>query len=201
MIIGPDFIWLHVPKCGGTSVERCLQQALAKRPDVHFDTINPREAVIWHQNIAARKKYDPGFDPSGKRIVACIRRLPGWLLSRVHFEAARPPKKLVVTREMLVRGEFFESSGYHHKADNMIRKYNNPEVDQWIRIENLRDDLSNFFGFDVGEVPRVNETKINYIKNLDFWFTPDEIRRLYEQNPVWASIERKAYGDTLAERI
>lgn len=201
MIIGPDFIWLHVPKCGGTSVEQCLRQALSDRPDVHFDTIDPSKKVIWHQNIPKRIKHDPDFDPSGKRVIACIRRLPGWLLSRVHFEATRPPNHLVPTREMLMRGEFFENSGFHHKADNLIRQYNNPEVDHWIRIEHLRDDLSAALGFDIGEVPRVNETSLRYVKNLDFWFTKDEIAALYEQNPVWASIERKVYGNTLADNI
>lgn len=201
MIIGPDFVWLHVPKCGGTSAERCLKKALRDNPDVHFDTIGPEEAVIWHQNIAERAKHDPSFDPTGKRLLACIRRLPGWLLSRVHFEATRPPNHRVPTREMLIRGEFFEHSGFHHKADNMIRFYNNPEVDQWIRIENMREDLSAALGFDVGEVPRINETKIDYVKNLDFWFSKDELVALYEHNPIWASIERKAYGDTLADRV
>lgn len=207
MIIGPDFIWLHVPKCGGTAAERCLRQALGSNPEVHFDTIGPSEEVIWHQNIQARANYDPDFDPSGKRIIACIRRLPGWLLSRVHFEYIRPPihpgparDMQVPTRDMLVRGEFFEYSGYHHKADNMIRQYDNPSVDHWIRIEHLHEDLSAFFGFDVGEVPRINETRVDYIKNLDFWFTPDEIAQLYEHNPIWAAIERKAYGNTLADR-
>lgn len=72
-------------------------------------------------------------------------------------------------------------------------------MDTWFRLENLREDMSGFFGFDVGEVPRINETKVQYVKGLDFWFTRDEIAQLYENNPIWASIERKAYGNTLAD--
>lgn len=198
MIIGPDFVWLHVPKCGGTSIERSLRNAFRNRRDVHFDRkhLSEKDArgrVIWHHTIKLRHEHDPAFDPSGKKIVAAIRRLPNWLLSRVHYEANRSAG-MAPTREQFVLGEFLEHSGVANSPEKMIRRFNRPPVDDWLRVEHLTDDMIRVFGIDPADMVRANESKIDYIKDLSFWFTKDELRALYKANPTWAEIEEKAYG-------
>jgi hypothetical protein len=200
MIIGPDFVWIHFPKCGGVSVQSALKKALKDRADVKFDDITDYQRIIWHQNVPQRAAYDPSFDPSGKRIICCIRRLPYWMLSRVHFEAEQPPGFYTGTREMLVSGNFYERNGRINKADTYMRMYARPKVDYWVRTENLAQDLVTAFSLLPNELvlEKENATGASYIKSLDFWFTPRELAMLYEANPLWAEIEARVYGDLLS---
>jgi hypothetical protein len=197
MIITPDFIWLHFPKCAGTAIEKALHQIC---PDAQFDPIDPKN-VIWHDTIDQRKRRDEYFSIDGKKIICCIRRLPDWILSRVHFEAQRPPHH-IATREMLVNGKFFENNGHINSADTYVIRYDNPRVDRWIRVENIIDDLSNAIGVETSKLGAVlgreNEGKIDFIKEKSFWFTNSELKNLYEKNPRWAEIELKLYGSLLS---
>lgn len=195
MIVGADFIWLHFPKTGGMSTESALRLL---RPDAVFDPIDPNN-VIWHHGIHARKRYDASFSPAGKRVICGFRRLPHWLLSRVLFEASRPPYR-TITREMLVQGQFFEQDGDLNTADKYARAYSRYPVDDWIRIEHAADDLAQALQLPPQAV-RSFFTKKNaspsYPKNIGFWFTPNELAGVYAACPDWTRIERKVYGDIL----
>lgn len=193
MIVGPDWIWLHVPKSGGTAAEKILHKTFGSRHDVVFDPVGANHPVIWHHSIGRRIAHDPSFDITGKRIIAGIRRLPDWILSRVHYEANR--SNIVPTREQMVEGKFLEANGYVHHADRMLREFNMPEVDHWIRLEHMAADMSEALRCEIAEVPRVNENKIRYVRDISFWFTPAELTRLYESNPIWAGIEERIYGN------
>jgi hypothetical protein len=200
MIQGPGFIWLHLPKCAGTSLEAALREIWANNPAYRFDVRDPQN-VIWHENVARRRKRDPSFELAGRRIIANFRRLPHWLLSRVHYEAQRPPHH-VVTREMLLRGDVFEQSGALNRADQYALNYNMPPVDCWIRTENLVEDAAKAFGLDpailAAKLQRKNVGALNYINSLDFWFTKQELAGLYAAAPHWAELELRIYGSLLA---
>jgi len=45
----------------------------------------------------------------------------------------------------------------------------------------------------VRAVPMVNAH--DYDHDITSWFTPEQIERMYERNPVWAGHERDLYGD------
>ncbi len=198
MIIGPDFVWLHFPKCGGTSLEHALRGLLAGR-ECQFDEINPGSGVIWHHSVKQRMEADPTFNPTGKRIISCIRRLPAWILSRVHYEAHRSGR--IATRDMIARGQFFEADGGINNADTYVRLYS--PVDVWLRTEHLAEDVAAAFGFDEVEtqdaIGQVNVTP-NYVKDPDFWFTQADLRRLYDANPLWADVEARVSGGGLARQ-
>src|SRR6266568_4446760 len=101
MIVGPRFIWLHFPKCAGSTVANVLHSLAADRSDVHCDKVvatSDLSQVIWHQNVRERRKWDTTFVSDGKEIVANFRRLPDWVLSKIHF-AARLVPQLVPTRQ------------------------------------------------------------------------------------------------------
>jgi hypothetical protein len=36
---------------------------------------------------------------------------------------------------------------------------------------------------------------LEYDHDVTHWFTPEQIRRLYRNNPLWASVEERLYGD------
>jgi len=193
MIIGKDWIWLHFPKNGGSSAQALLKKNFQNDPEVTFDEINP-EKIIWHENIPKRMNRDPSADLSGKRVVCIFRRLPDWILSRVHFEASRPPHH-TATREMIEAGQFFNNNGSKGLADRVFVTFNTPPVDVWVRLENMHQGFEEFFSrrLDPLEKKR-NENRNGYIREIDFWFTKEQLENLYHANPLWAEAEKKVYG-------
>lgn len=199
MIVAKNWIWLHFPKCAGTSVEDALRTLYAGNPGVVFDEIDPRN-VIWHHSLDQRCKYNPSFSPEGKRILCNIRRLPDWILSRVHFEVQRSGQSCAVKRKDLVVGRFaipFNGSVRLYSADHVLKEYKGG-VTHWIRMESLSGDLASALGEPEEQVkkvmPRLNEGKIGYVRSIPFWFTQKEIDRMYAANPEWAALERSIYG-------
>lgn len=200
MIIGPDFIWLHFPKCGGSATEVALRRLLSDRDGVAFDEID-HVSGVWHDSIQRRQKRDPSFDPEGRRIISGIRRLPHWLLSLAHYEIARGSQP--ATREMLLRGAVY-SGGTELSADQVIGEFINSRVVSWIRTENIVEDIA--VAFDLprdtveGTLQKENVGKIDYVRQLSFWFTDEELTAIYSANPIWMSVEQEVYGDTLVTR-
>ncbi len=205
MIVGPGFIWLHVPKCAGSTVELTLRHLAAGRDDVRCDpvfTTNDLSQVNWHQNIRQRRDRDGGPAVAGREIIANFRRLPDWILSRAHFASKLRPAT-VPTRQMLTAGRFYEADGSVKSADEELALYMEEPVSRWIRAEHLIEDFERAFGahFDlsVGAHREDLSTRLNaasnYIKDIKFHFTGRELERLYLLNPAWAALETKLYGD------
>ena len=193
MIVGKDWVWLHFPKNGGTSAEALLKKNFGSDPEVVFDEINPQK-VIWHESVSKRMKRDPSIDLNGKRIVCIFRRLPDWILSRVHFEASRPPY-LVATREMIESGYFFENNGQKNQSDRIFNSYNTPPVDTWIPLEHMHQGFEQFFGRSLEPLEKKkNQNRFGYIRDVNFWFTKSQLEALYNANPMWAKAEEKVYG-------
>jgi PAS domain-containing protein len=203
MIVGDKFVWLHFPKSGGHAVDQALKSVIRALPDVSFDAADSRG---WHDSLGERQQRDPRLRLSDRTVICGFRRLPYWMLSRVHYEASRPPY-LAATRAMLCRGEFFHQNGQVGKADDDARHYGDSRVERWIRTEHLAEDFERHFSDILGshlaraalrKVRRiVNGTRLNYIRSLDFYFTPTELASLYAANPRWAAMERALYGDVL----
>jgi hypothetical protein len=195
MIIADDWIWIHFPKCGGTTTEKILRKAFGASEAVMFDDITNKQNVIWHDTIPGRFERDPAFSVTGKKVFSNIRRLPTWLLSRVHFETARTGGNALIDRERFAKGFF----NFPYKAqetgrwasriascDSVMTRFSKGVTD-WIRLENLADDISGAFGSEVrAGAGRENTGTIDYIRDLNFWFTPTEMEDLYRHNPVWA---------------
>ena len=199
LVVCSTFVWVHIMKTGGTAVETGLRKMLRGRRDIRFD---PADYVGWHDSVSERAARDPGFRLLDRTVVAGIRRLPYWLLSRVYYEASRPPY-LCATREMLVRGAFHENDGTPNSADAMLERYLDPMPDHWIRQDHLAEDFAAAFHsqirFSRASTPRalrtaVNATPIPYLTPLSFYFTPAELDTLYGCNPRWAALESRVYG-------
>ena len=144
MIVGREFIWLHFPKTAGTETEAILRRNFESDSSVVFDAIDPAN-VIWHHSIPLRQKHDPSFEVGGRKIISNIRRLPNWLLSRVHAGKFSLPH-MVFTREMFVKGRFFRYDGEIVSADDIMRRYTTHPVTHWIRAENFLEDFKAAFG-------------------------------------------------------
>jgi hypothetical protein len=204
VIVGRSFVWMHFPKTGGHTVAAAIRDAARGREDVVFDRAGADEHR-WHNSIGERVAEDRSFDPSGKVVISGARRLPWWILSRVHYEAARPPHRCA-SREMLCRGEFYEQDGTVGRADDCLARLGSHPVDRWVRLEHLAEDFVGHFEALLGPRVRnaahklkkvVNPTALDYVKALDFHFTAAELDGLYAANPRWAAMERQVYGDIL----
>src|SRR3954468_4756994 len=85
MIWGPSFIWMHIGRTGGYSVDRMFR--ILDAPDVHLDPLGG-EWSHWkrHQTVAQREA-ETGLDlRTGKVTIASFRRLPTWLLSFAEYK-------------------------------------------------------------------------------------------------------------------
>jgi hypothetical protein len=75
------------------------------------------------------------------------------------------------------------------------------EIGWWLRWENLGGDFLEF----ASQYTHVNEEKRAHIFHLgrinerhydhevSHWFSEEQIARLYENNPIWATAEQQAY--------
>lgn len=205
MIVGREFVWTHFPKTGGHAVEAAIRAAARGREDIVFDRRGADEHR-WHDSVTERAEKERSFDPAGRIVLSGFRRLPWWILSRVHFEAARPPHRMA-TREMICRGAFFEQDGRISTADAVVARLDRHRIDGWVRLEHLAEDFVDRFEGLLGPRVRfaahklkkiVNPTTLDYVKELSFHFTPAELAGLYAANPQWAAREREVYGDLIA---
>lgn len=204
MIVGRSFVWMHFPKTGGHTVAEAIRAAADGREDLVFDTPGV-DGHRWHDSIVERRRTERGFDPKGKVVVSGFRRLPWWILSRVHYEASRPPHRCA-TRQMLCRGDYYEQDGSVNHADAHVERLGSHPVDRWVRLEHLAEDFVEQFEGLLGPRVRavahklkkvVNPTTLDYVKALEFYFTAEELAGLYAANPNWAAMEVRVYGDIL----
>jgi hypothetical protein len=144
----------------------------------------------------------------GKLLVLNLRRLPSWNLSHAQHEAQGGVFPDYQPLPMPVAEEIAERTF----ADDMIAYFTNSgqiAIHHWFRQEMLTTDFLDF----IAKTTSISAGQFSAIKNLGLvnvhhydhdihhWFTDAQVIRMYEVNPVWASIERKIYGFTLDEVV
>jgi len=192
MVIGERFAWGHLQKTAGDATLGLF--GLFPELVVFADARNTEDK---HASFA-----DRAGQLEGKLLVANIRRLPEWTVSWAQHRArlatrpdGRPvpmnsPEQMVrVPRADTCLGALTASGRY--------------PVDRWLRMDHLVEDftdlISSFVEVDdaararIAAFPDVNA--LQYDHDPSHWFTPERLRRLYENNPLWAAAERAAYGD------
>jgi hypothetical protein len=194
MVIGERFAWAHVPKTAGD-----LTVAL-------FYAVVPN-LVIEADPVTTRRKHH-GFVHRGvadRRILAAnLRRLPSHQLSVVmhtfrHGDGRQNHKPLPMWSPDQVASST--------RADRLLSRYmvgGRLRVTHWLRMEHLRDDFVAF----VSQLRRLSEREREmamaanpekrvpvYDHDPAHFFTREQIVRLYENNPLWASTELDVYGD------
>jgi len=181
MIVGPTFIWLHFPKCAGTEVTSVLRRTFGGDTNIFFD-----KGMVIHHSVDRQIAVDDAFDPSDKEIICGFRRLPYWLISKIHYDYARAG--VFPTREMLSKDQFFEWNRTPHTADDYAKIYTERRVSDWIRFENIEEDFRCAFSrhLDMNKINfetafnKRNEAETPHIKEIEFYFSRDNLRELYE---------------------
>jgi hypothetical protein len=192
MVIGETFAWGHLQKTAGDATLGLFRLF----PDLIVFS-DPLSVEDKHASFAER-----AAEVHGKLLAANFRRLPDWTLSWAHHRskfgqrpdgkpiAMNSPHQMVEVPRADTRLSQLTDNGRYH-------------VDRWIRMERLVEDFTDFVS-DLTDVTDEDRERIaafgpvnalDYDHEIDHWFTPEQIRRLYRNNPIWAALEERVYGD------
>ena len=194
MVIGEQFAWGHLEKTGGDAT---VDFFMAVPELVRF--ADPPSSPEKHCRFDSREP-----ETRGKVLALNIRRLPAWVLSRA-LHVARygtypdwEPLSMPSPQQMAERSD----------GDQRLSEFTGDgklKIDRWLRTEFLGDDFLAFISEFI-EVPESKRreilelaherrgTPLQYDHDLDHWFSRDQIRTMYENNPAWSALERQLYG-------
>lgn len=196
MVIGPDFVYAHIPKTGGDAVHQYFS-LIADASWVIDDTTKAEK----HLGIVKRGNGDK------RHRILSFRRLPSWSLSFLHALTAHPndwPPFGWHSAEDILRPE---TALMRPWADEWLARVTDGlPVTHWLRMESLAEDfiavLSSIvrpLSTDEQRTIRQARTKPprEYDHNPGRFWSEEQIAELYRMNPAWADIERKIYDRPL----
>jgi hypothetical protein len=195
VVIGDRFAWGHLEKTGGDATLQLFEQV----PEV-VRFADAESSHDKHRLFAEREA-----EVRGKILALNIRRLPDWILSKAQHAARH--------------GTYPDYEPWHMASPHRMAQTTDPDerlaaftadgrfrIDRWIRVEFLATDFIAFVSefTDVPDQARRTileladvhgSAKQGYDHDVEHWFTPDQIKTMYERNPVWAALERRLYED------
>jgi hypothetical protein len=202
MVIGRDFVWGHLPRAGGDATSVLF----GRLPDL----------VLYCDDPASNEKHvrfsRAPLDIAGKQRVLNMRRLPSWMLSYIQKTCTDGLYPEFKPLPLPSRSEILDpSSEYRFKGapktlalmpDELLGIYEPHSVDVWLKMEQLREDFLQFVSTKRSltdhevYLVKVWETKapLPYDHDVSKFFSNDDVRTLYRNNPVWAEMERQVYG-------
>ena len=191
MVIGERFAWAHLPKAAGTTTDRMFHvfEELIQFAD-------PQDTNDKHTPFPERAEM-----VRGRLLAMNLRRLPAWVLSRANYVSRHgiwpdyKPIPMPDARE-LAESTFPDSRILLYTGNGRF------PIDRWIRTEQLTRDFLNLIAeFTVVSEERARRVKeigpVNaeeYDRRVESWFSPEQIRTMYERNPEWARLEAEVYG-------
>jgi hypothetical protein len=198
MIISPFFAWGHVPKAAGDHTLAMFQFF----PDL-IEHADPFDSNDKHALFTDRLER-----VAGKQLVLNIRRLPAWTLSYAHHRNRWGEYPDYAPQSMM--SPYIMAS--QPLADGILKDFTDKgslAIDQWLRTECLTQDFLEFISrfTEVSDrqrdaVGRLGRRNVHdYDRVVAHWFTSDHIAMMYRANPLWATVERRAYGDTFVDRL
>ena len=192
MVIGERFAWGHLQKTAGDATLGMFRLF----PSLVLDS-DPRGVEKKHASFATR-----ATEVEGKLLAANFRRLPDWTLSWAQHRASHTSQPGRTPAAMNSPHQMVEVP----RADKRLSLLTDDgryQVERWIRMERLVDDFIAFVSelTDVTDRDRERIAALGPVNALEYdhdvthWFTPEQVRRLYQKNPLWASVEERVYGD------
>ena len=186
MVIGQTFAWGHLPKTAGNATVAMF--------GLFPDLVLSAEPAGKHVPFASREEQI-----GDRMLVGNLRRLPNWTLSWAHWRAH--PERDVV--HPLDSPAVMASVP---RADQILAVFTDQgrlHIDRWLRTEHLAKDFTAFVGElrELSDEERHKIATFEQVNALDYehdvmqWFTPRQIRKMYERNPAWAAAEQRVYGD------
>ncbi len=192
MVIGEGFAWAHLPKTGGDATLKMFE--LFPQLVLFAD---PDDGNEKHTRFSERPE-----DIRGKVLAMNFRRLPSWVLSRAQHVARWGIYPEYEPLRMGTPDELAESDF----PDTRIQLYTSENrfwPDHWLKMETLAEDFTNLISqfHEVTDTEREQVQSLGavnqggYDHDIELWFSPDHIERMYLNNPLWATLEQELYGD------
>ncbi len=194
MIVGDGFLWLHLPKTGGTTLNRVFRTLAL--PGV---VVDPDDTLAKHDSVAQREGR--GDWRAGDRVrLITARRLGDWLISDFHHKRRMPAlADLPFDGVRVGRIWSLRLGGVWVAADWWLEHMVIDEVTQALRLEHLADDLERHLRpvlpagtRPFGPLPRENADPDP--RDPRFTLRPEDMARIHAANPRWSAWERQVYG-------
>jgi hypothetical protein len=194
VVIGDRFAWGHLEKTGGDATLELFGEV--------SELVRFADPADTHDKHCEFRSREP--EVKGKVLALNFRRLPAWILSKAHHKARygtfpdfepdfmASPQEMAQSRDPDERLAAFTDNGRF-------------AIERWLRLEFLAQDfivlvaeftdLTEAKRKDILELAGIHERSGEpYDRRLDHWFSHDQVRTMYENNPVWAALERRLYG-------
>jgi len=206
MIIGKDFAWAHIGKTGGDATAQYFT-LVKDRLGLEIDA---PDYLLKHRGFPKEVRR--------RKLYLNIRRLPSWYLSfanhATRFGLAPEFRPLPTpTREQMIDPQLsYAGLGpLAHYPDRTLLRYTRKgklKIRGWFRMEFLLEDIVSFLRsrieVDAALLSALEgcKTKNHGSYNHDWrkQFSDSDVRAMYLNNPLWASIEGQAYGGLPFER-
>jgi hypothetical protein len=193
MIIAERFIWLHLPKTGGTSMNQLFRRRAL--PGVHVD---PDDTPAKHDSVALRESRG-GWRAGERRRFITARRLEAWLLS--DWQHKRRHMNLPDLDFEPVRSGLFYSlrlGGTWVAADWWLQYFAVDERVTALRLEHLAADLNTHLLplLPAGTEPFAQPPRANAGPAVPLRppaFSAADRSRIAAANPRWSAWERRLY--------
>jgi len=195
------FIFIHVPKCGGTSIKRALypycdkwDQFLGGHPDKpdQIDNVHKHSTAMEVKAYATPERWEEYFTFSFVRnpLARMLSLYNWWQKVPGHFE---PEKKEVVSKLSFKEFVFSDYNGHSQvhflaskaEKDTFVSPQNRIELDFLGRQETLRKDFAYFCG-------------LNKIPNLELGIHNASSHKHERRNPDFV---RDAYDDESTREV
>ena len=193
MLISDRFIWLHLPKTGGTSTAKLFRELNISGINIDPDHVDEKHQSIQDRLNSFAKKED-------KDIIITTRRLASWLLSDWHHKTKK--MCLNIPFEPVKSGLFYSLrlGGTWVAADYWIHYFNAISCTHTVRLEYIEEDSNRYIlpllpkGTKPLKFPRYNTNK--YSHKIEDFFSERDLKRIYGNNPAWSAWEKEIYGST-----
>ena len=195
VIHAPSFVWLHLPKTGGTSMNELVRQQ--NWPDC---VVDPDHLDSKHDSIAVREKHS-NWRAGGRRRFITARRLDQWLVS--DWQHKRRHMGLPQLDFEPVRCGLFYSlrlGGTWVAADWWLQYFDVDAAVTTLRLEHLQEDINRHLlpllpagTASIGNLPQAN-AKPSRSALEETRFTEDDLQRIAAVNPRWSRWEQQTYG-------